>query len=158
MTKTAADGQTRQFFDEGMLADHVGFRVHIARRAIRRALRDHGSPKRRDVLPSGSISVLELICRNPGIGPHALAEILVLDRSKVTVLLRQLGAAGMVDRVASESDGRMKELQLTEAGQQRLAASRQFSQLQEQRIAKGLSAGERAQLNRLLRKLQDALA
>jgi DNA-binding MarR family transcriptional regulator len=157
MTKEVSDEPGGPAFDEGMLGQHVGFRVHIARRAIRRVLRDHTSGKRRGALPSGSISILELICRNPGIGPHTLAEILVLDRSKITVLLRQLGAAGLVDRVASETDGRKKELRLTEAGEQRLAASRQFSELQEQRIAQGLSANERAQLNHLLRKLQETL-
>lgn len=144
-------------FDEGMLGEHVGFRVHIARRAIRRALRDHARGSSRDSLPSGSISALELINRNPGIGPHALAEILVLDRPKVTVLLRQLGAAGLIDRTPSPSDGRKTKVVLTEAGQARLTASREFSEFQERRIAKGLSASERRQLNRLLRKLQEAL-
>jgi DNA-binding MarR family transcriptional regulator len=143
--------------DEGMLSEHVGFRVHIAHRAIRRALRDHASMSRHDSLPSGSISALELISRNPGIGPHALAEILVLDRPKVTVLLRHLTDAGLVDRLPSDTDGRKMELQLTEAGRHRLAASREFSEFQERRIAQGLSAAERKQLNRLLRKLQDTL-
>ena len=157
MKRDAATGKGEAPFDEGMLAEHVGFRVHIARRAIRRALRDHLPGPRRDSLPSGSISALELMNLNPGISPHALAEILVLDRPKVTVLLRQLGAAGLIDRIASEKDGRKTELRLTDAGRQRLAASREFSEFQEKRIAQGLSAAERKQLNRLLRKLQETL-
>jgi DNA-binding MarR family transcriptional regulator len=144
-------------YDEGMLGDHVGFRVHIARRAIRRALRAHEAEKRRGTLPSGAVSVLELICRNPGIGPQALADILVLDPPKVTVLLRHLSTAGLVDRIPSATDGRKTELRLTDAGAERLTISRQFSEFQEQRIAKGLSASERKQLNRLLRKLQETL-
>jgi len=144
-------------FDEGMLGDHVGFRVHIARRAVRRALRDQANRQPGDALPSGSVSMLELICRNPGIGPNALAEILFLDPPKVTVLLRQLTAAGLVDRVSSAADGRKFELNLTEAGRERLETARRFGEVQERRIAKGLSARERAELNRLLRKLQETL-
>lgn len=144
-------------FDEGMLRDHVGFRVHIARRAVRRALRDEATRQPADALPSGSVSMLELICRNPGIGPNALAEILVLDPPKVTVLLRQLTAAGLVDRVASTADGRKFELNLTQAGRERLEIARRFGEAQERRIAKGLSAAERSELNRLLRKLQETL-
>ena len=157
LTKHLSKPATEDAFDEGMLGEHVGFRVHIARRAIRRALRDHASRSRHDSLPSGSISALELINRNPGIGHHALAEILVLDRPKVTVLLRHLAAAGLVDRLPSETDGRKMELQLPQRGQHRLAASREFSELQENRIAQGLSIAERKQLNSLLRKLQDTL-
>jgi DNA-binding MarR family transcriptional regulator len=140
-----------------MLRDHVGFRVHIARRAVRRALRDHSAGGPRDALPSGSVSLLELICHNPGIGPQSLAEILFLDAPKVTVLLRQLTAAGLVDRAPSAVDGRKSELTLTPAGRERLEAARQFGEFQERRIAQGLSAGERAQLSRLLRKLQETL-
>jgi DNA-binding MarR family transcriptional regulator len=144
-------------FDEGMLRDHVGFRVHIARRAVRRVLRDQSKRPAGEALPSGSVSLLELICRNPGIGPNALAEILFLDPPKVTVLLRHLTTAGLVDRVASTADGRKFELNLTPAGRERLEAARQFGEAQERRIAQGLSAGERAELNRLLRKLQETL-
>jgi DNA-binding MarR family transcriptional regulator len=140
-----------------MLGEHVGFRVHIARRAIRRALRDHASKSRHESLPGGSISALELIDRNTGIGPHALAEILVLDRPKVTILLRHLAAGGLVDRIPSKTDGRKMQLRLTEAGRQRLATSREFSELQEKRIAEGLTTVERKELNRLLRKLQETL-
>jgi DNA-binding MarR family transcriptional regulator len=144
-------------FDEGMLRDHVGFRVHIARRAVRRILRDPSNRQLGDALPSGSVSLLELISRNPGIGPNSLAEILFLDPPKVTVLLRHLTAAGLVDRVPSSADGRKFELNLTPAGRERLEAARQFGQAQERRIAQGLSADERAELNRLLRKLQETL-
>jgi DNA-binding MarR family transcriptional regulator len=144
-------------FDEGMLAEHVGFRVHIARRAVRRALRGRSGPASDDVLPSGSVSVLELICRNPGIGPQALSEILFLDPPKVTVILRHLTAARLIERKPSTVDGRKSELSLSAAGQRRLQAAREFVEFQGRRIAQGLSAAERAQLNRLLRKLQETL-
>ena len=151
------EGTEERPFEEGMLHDHVGFRVHIARRAVRRALRNNSDGKTRDALPSGSVSLLELICHNPGIGPQSLAEILFLDAPKVTVLLRHLTTAGLVDRVPSTVDGRKFELSLTPAGRQRLDVARQFGEFQERRIAQGLSASERAQLNRLLRKLQETL-
>ena len=130
---------------------------HIARRAVRRALRDRPEQAQDNRLPSGSVSVLELICQNPGIGPQALSEILFLDPPKVTVVLRHLAAAGLIVRMASAVDGRKSVLSLSAAGMECLQAARQFVEFQERRIAQGLSAAERAQLNRLLRKLQDAL-
>jgi DNA-binding MarR family transcriptional regulator len=144
-------------FEEGMLAEHIGFRVHVARRAVRRALRDRPESAQGEPLPSGSVSILELIRHNSGIGPQALSEILFLDPPKVTVVLRHLEAAGLVDRIPSAVDGRKSELSLSPAGVERLQTARQFAESQEKRIARGLSAEERTQLNRLLRKLQDAL-
>jgi DNA-binding MarR family transcriptional regulator len=144
-------------FEEGMLGEHVGFRVHIARRAVRRALRNRSEHAHADPLPSGSVSILELICHNPGIGPQALSDMLFLDPPKVTLVLRHLTAAGLIDRIPSTVDGRKSELRLSAAGVERLQTARQFAEFQERRIAQGLSAAERAQLNRLLRKLQDAL-
>lgn len=143
-------------FDEGMLAEHIGFRVHIARRAIQRTMRDVPD-KRPDALPSGSISILELVARNPGIAPHDLADILFLDPPKVTVLIRHLKNAGLISRTASRSDGRKAELRVTAEGSARLATTRSFSAQQEEKIAQGLSASERAQLIRLLRKFQETL-
>jgi DNA-binding MarR family transcriptional regulator len=151
----AQPGSTEDAPDEGMLRGHIGFRIHVARRAIRRVLRDQESNERR--LPSGAVSILELISRNPGIGPHDLAKILFLDPPKVTVRLSQLDKSGLIDRIPSSTDRRRIELRLTPAGEERLAAARQFSELQERRIARGLSATERAELNRLLHKLQEAL-
>ncbi|MXO58440.1 MarR family transcriptional regulator [Altererythrobacter salegens] len=144
-------------FDEGMLADHIGFRVHIARRAIQRAMREFDDGAQLKALPSGSISILELVARNPGLAPQDLAQVLFLDRPKVTLLIRHLSDAGLIDRRVSPEDGRKAELRVTEAGMARLEASRTLSALQEQKIAQGLSAAERAQLARLLRKLQETL-
>jgi DNA-binding MarR family transcriptional regulator len=143
--------------DEGILRSHVDFQVHNARRAIRRALRrvDDGTPGA--ALPGGSFSALELIGRNRGIAPHALAERLFLDAPKVTLLLRRLTAEGLVERSRSARDRRRAELRLTPAGAERLEGARRFSALQEARIARALSAVERARLLDLLGKLQDGL-
>ncbi|WP_305097681.1 MarR family winged helix-turn-helix transcriptional regulator [Croceibacterium aestuarii] len=143
-------------FDEGMLAEHIGFRVHIARRAIRRAMRP-AEGAQPPALPSGAISLLELVAKNPGISPQDLAHILFLDPPKVTLLIRRLKEAGLISRCPSPDDARKAELRVTDAGSERLEASRTFSKLQEQKIAQGLSAAERAQLARLLRKLQETL-
>lgn len=152
---TAQAGRSEQF-DEGMLADHIGFRIHIARRAIQRAMRpvEGALPS---ALPSGAISLLELVAKNPGIAPHDLARILFLDPPKVTLLIRRLKEAGLIRRQTSPDDGRKAELRVTQAGSERLEASRTLSALQEQKIAQGLSAAERAQLSRLLRKLLETL-
>jgi DNA-binding MarR family transcriptional regulator len=143
--------------DEGILRSHVGFQVHNARRAIRRALRrlQDGAPGA--TLPGGSFSALELIGRNRGIAPHALAERLFLDAPKVTLLLRRLAEEGLIERSRSARDRRRAELRLTHAGAERLERARRFSEMQEGRIAQALSDAERARLLELLGKLQDAL-
>ena len=143
--------------DEGILRSHVGFQVHNARRAIRRALRRLEDVAPDAALPGGSFSALELIGRNRGIAPHALAERLFLDAPKVTVLLRRLAEEGLVERSRSARDRRRAEVRLTLAGAERLERARRFSEMQEARIARALSAGERARLLELLGKLQDAL-
>ncbi len=156
VAKTAGQPGILDQFDEGMLAAHIGFRIHIARRAIRRAVRSSARPQP-SALPSGAISLLELVAKNPGIGLHDLARILFLDPPKVTLLIRRLKEAGLVSRKASAEDARKAELRITQAGKERLESSRTFSALQEQRIAQGLSAAERTELARLLRKLQETL-
>ena len=143
--------------DEGILRSHVGFQVHNARRAIRRALRRVEDEAPEAALPGGSFSALELIARNRGIAPQALAERLFLDAPKVTVLLRRLTGEGLVERSRSARDGRRAELRLTPVGAERLEGARRFSELQEARIARALSAAERARLLDLLGKLQDGL-
>jgi DNA-binding MarR family transcriptional regulator len=143
--------------DEGNLRSHVGFQVHNARRAIRRALRRLEDAAPGAALPGGSFSALELIGRNGGIAPHALAERLFLDAPKVTVLLRRLAEEGLVERSPSARDRRRAELRLTLAGLERLERARRFSDMQEARIARALSPAERARLLELLGKLQDTL-
>jgi len=143
--------------DEGILRSHVGFQVHNARRAIRRALRRLEDVAPGAALPGGSFSALELIGRNRGIAPRALAERLFLDAPQVTVLLRRLAEEGLVERSCSARDRRRAELRLTLAGAERLERARRFSEMQEARIARTLSDAERARLLELLGKLQDAL-
>ena len=72
-------------------------------------------------------------------------------------MLRQLKNAGLIERTVSPDDGRRSELRLSETGRSRIAAARLFSEAQEKRIAKGLTAAERGQLVKLLRKLQVTL-
>lgn len=140
----------------GFLGDHVGFQIHIARRALRQALR-LTPPVRTSMPPSGTISSLVLIGLNPGISQQDLAEALFLDSSKVALLVRNLCKAGLVIKRQSAADLRKTELQLTDAGAEHLHKVEAVSEEHEQRISQGLSAQERRQLVALLVKLQQAL-
>lgn len=140
----------------GFLGDHVGFQIHIARRALRQAMRP--SPPVRGPIPSsGTISSLVLIGLNPGISQQDLADALFLDSSKVALLVRNLCKAGLVRKCQSAVDLRKTELRLTDAGAEHLQKVEAVSDEHEQRISQGLTAPERRQLVALLVKLQQAL-
>ena len=139
----------------GFLADHIGFQVHIARRALRQRMRLLQPEK--DAPPPGTISILALISSNPGISQQTIAELLFLDASKVALLVRQLEKAGLVIRERSRLDRRRSWLLLTPSGRERLAIAREFGEKQEGLIDLVLTPSERADLLRLLGRLQVAL-
>lgn len=139
----------------GFLSEHIGFQIHIARRALRQHMRQIGVQG--DAPPAGTISILTLVSLNPGISQHVIADRLFLDASKVALLVRQLDKAGLVRRERSAEDRRRVQLLLTPAGAERLAQARLFSDKQEKRIGASMSEAERSELLRLLVRLQDSL-
>ena len=139
----------------GPLGDHIGFQIHIARRALRQRMRRLET--RRPAPAPGTISILTLIDLNPRISQQAIAEALFLDASKVALLVHQLEKSGMVERARSTEDRRRVELLLTRAGTDRLQEAMQTSALLEDQIVAGLSGSEQAELLRLLAKVQQAL-
>lgn len=89
-------------------------------RQVMAARADHLKP---GMLP-GSYKVFTTIVKHGPISPSALAEILVADKGQVSRAVRELEAAGLVDRTADPADGRSTRLTATPAGVERLAAAR----------------------------------
>lgn len=147
--------------DLGFLGEHVGFQVHIARRALRQAMRDSRStgaiPPNGMRPPSGTMSALTLIGLNPGISQQEIAASLFLDPPKAALLIKNLVSAALVEKRPAFGDRRRLELRLTVQGKDMLKQVSLVSEAQESRIARGLSARERKQLVALLTKLQDTL-
>lgn len=77
----------------------------------------------RGMLP-GTYKVFTTIAKHGPISPSTLAEILVADKAQVSRAVRDLEAAGLIDRAADPADGRSTRLTATAAGIERLSAAR----------------------------------
>lgn len=141
--------------DLGFLGEHIGFQVHVARRALRQTMREF----RADATPSrsGTTSSVVLIGLNPGISLQEIAASLFLDPSNVTLLVKQLLKTGLIETRPALADRRRLELYLTDQGKEELHRISAISGAQEGRTRLGLTARERKQLVTLLVKLQDSL-
>jgi DNA-binding MarR family transcriptional regulator len=142
--------------DMGILADDVGFQVHITRRAIWNALRrtrQDAAPRK----PSGYFATLILIGANPGISQTQIAEALVIDLPNVALILRRMTEAGLVEREQDPIDRRRLRLRLTAEGEAQLQSALEFNDSQRRLFAEALTAEESRQLVTLLRKLQKSL-
>ncbi|MGI4954961.1 MAG: MarR family winged helix-turn-helix transcriptional regulator [Janthinobacterium lividum] len=99
--------------------------------------------------------VLTVLRCQPGIDQITLARRLGLDRSTAGSVLRTLEATGLVTRVTGP-DRRRRTLQLTAAGDARLAALQSAAALALERLLAPLTASEAETLRRLLDKLTGA--
>lgn len=89
------------------------------------------------------------------IGQAELGRISAIDRSDVANMLSELEARGLVERTTDPNNRRRNIVAITQAGNDQLTALDDvLEQVQEQVVAP-LSANERRQLMRLLRKLVD---
>ena len=143
-------------FEFGFLRDDVGFQIHQARRAVRKALR--GRHAEEDQPPGGSLTTLILIGLNPGTSQNEIAEAAHLDSSKVASLVSELRRRRWVEKRRSPVDGRRQDLFLTPDGERVVEDIRRESDARMQHLAGGLTARERGQLIRLLVKLQATIA
>lgn len=150
-------GKSPGELDLGILADDIGFQVHITRRAIWNALRpSRGKDVPRE--PSGYYASLILIGANPGISQTELAEALVIDLPNVALILGRMTERGLVERQQDPSDRRRVKLRLTPTGEARRQQALDFNESQRRLLSQALSAEETRQLNALLHKLQKSLA
>jgi DNA-binding MarR family transcriptional regulator len=98
-------------------------------------------------------AVLALIGANQGIKQSALAHSVRLDRSSMVSVLDNLERRKLVERRAVEGDRRSNALALTPAGAALLRTLRRRVASHEQRLARDLSAAERAKLVELLQRI-----
>lgn len=138
----------------GFLDDHVGFQVHLCRRAISHSLRSGTNP-RRGRRPSGSNSALILIGANPGIAPKQLASALFLDPQATNSILDRLETESLAKRSRSDKDRRRVELTLTAKGRKEIGLIEKRSAIQEEKLTKGLDGQQRETLVRLLAKVRE---
>ena len=139
--------------DLGFLDKHVGFQVHLCRRAIAHSLRTMVK-KKAGARPSGTNSALVLIGMNPGIAPKQLAAALFLDPQATDSVLDRLESEHLAERSRSKTDRRRVELHLTQKGRREISLIEERSKMQEEKLTEGLTAGEIETLVRLLSKVR----
>ena len=140
----------------GFLDEHIGFQIHLSRRAIWHSIR---SRHRLDggKLPSGYRTALTVIGLNPGIAPKRLAASLYLDPQATASILDRLEQDGFAIRQRSSTDKRRVELYLSDKGQAELDWIKARSDEQEAHLSRNLSTDERALLVEMLIRLRVGL-
>ena len=94
-------------------------------------------------LTSVQFAALDGIAQQPGIDQASLAASISFDRATIGGVIDRLALKGLVDRVVSTQDRRARQLHLTPAGAQLLAASRPVVQALQAQILAPLSSAER---------------
>ncbi|CAJ0815800.1 bifunctional helix-turn-helix transcriptional regulator/GNAT family N-acetyltransferase [Ralstonia flaminis] len=110
-----------------------------------------------DLAPSAVHAILE-IAGTPGIQARDLAALLRLDKSSTSRQITRLESAGLVERRASNEDGRSSELYLTKAGQQLRRNIDAFASGQVSNALRHLTPVDQQRLVALLSQYVSALA
>jgi DNA-binding MarR family transcriptional regulator/ribosomal protein S18 acetylase RimI-like enzyme len=138
-------------------ADQVGAVRESARRVVRELGFLDQTLAATPYAPSTVHALIE-IDRAPGITAAELAEVLLLDRSTVSRLLRKLADAGEVRDDLPAADRRQKALGLTDTGQRTVAAIHDYGAAQVKDAFAYLSEGARDTVQDGLGLYADALA
>ncbi|MGQ9365479.1 MarR family winged helix-turn-helix transcriptional regulator [Azospirillum sp. ST 5-10] len=113
---------------------------------------DHCRPF--DLTPLQYVALAALEEHGP-VDQVTLGGLIALDRTTVAVVIRKLEERGLLQRRRSVEDRRSILVDITPAGQSLRAAAGQAVLAAQDDILKPLTAGERAELARLLTKLAD---
>ena len=134
---------------QGILPGLIGYRLRLAQQAV---FRDFAATV--EGLSPGRVGILTLIEANPGVTQSRLARAVDLDRSTMVGVLDTLEERRLIERRRGADDRRTNGLWLTRRGRAVLVGAKRKIAVHERRIASRLSVAERAQLVRLLAKLQ----
>jgi len=137
------------------IAKTIGYRLtHTARlqKALSaRLLADLG-------LFPGQESVLKLLLEHDGRTMGDLANALRVRPPTASKTIARLTAQGLVERRATDGDGRLVRVFLTEAGRERGSSIDKIWDTLEAEMVAGLDGKERKRLRKLLRKVEKNLA
>lgn len=117
-----------------------------------------GSHLARIGLHPGQESVLKSLADEDGQTMSRLAHTLGVQPPTVTKMVSRLSAQGLVRRAASDTDGRLARVHLTEAGLARIGDIDVSWKRLEREALGGLDDKDRKRLKRLLRRVERNLA
>ncbi len=102
------------------------------------------------------LTLLQSVAASPGCGIQEIADGLELTAPTVSVAVRRLEEAGLLEREPDPLDGRAIRLFLTDRGRALHQQARAFRLDKMRRLLAGLAAGEQEQLLSLLERAVDA--
>jgi DNA-binding MarR family transcriptional regulator len=133
------------------LAEYTGFLMNWvalrSRRHFATRLQERFDLHPRDF---GALNVIE---RDPGLTQHALGEAAGVDPSSMVAALDGLEARGLAERRPHPSDRRKRAVYLTDEGREVVREARGIAAATGAEILGVLTDEERAELNRIMRKL-----
>lgn len=127
----------------GFLLNWLGAR---SRERFMTVLEPHGLHPR-------DFGVMVVLGSRPGVTQHELADSSEVDRSSLVAVLDGLEARGLAERRAHAEDRRKRAVHLTAKGEATLATLQGEARDVGRELLDPLDAGERKELQRLLRKL-----
>lgn len=133
------------------LAQHSGFLMNWV--GLRSREHFHAALEEAIGLHPREFGALSVIAADEGLTQHALAEEAGIDPSTMVATLDGLEARGLAERRPHASDRRKRAVFLTADGRQALKKGRAAAAAVGEKTLAPLDTAERAELNRLLRKL-----
>lgn len=128
--------------------------VDLFDRLRKLAFNQHPLEDRSVTMPQ--LTLLDYIAASPGCGIQEVATGLDLATPTISVSVRRLEQAGLVERRPDPEDGRAVQLFLTAEGQALCRRAYAFRQDKMRRLLQGLTGEERATLLRLLERAVSA--
>lgn len=133
------------------LSDFLGYAM---KRALSIVQADFARTLSEYDLRAVSFSALSIIVGEPGLTQTQLADALQIERSNLVTIIDELAGRNLIVRAPVAQDRRRHALMPTTAGQQLAAIAQARAAEHEDRIFACLTAEERRELQRLLRKFR----
>ncbi|HEY2635895.1 MAG TPA: MarR family transcriptional regulator [Solirubrobacteraceae bacterium] len=133
------------------LAEHTGFLMNWV--AVRSRKHFARKLEERFGLHPKDFGTLTVIANNPGETQQALCEAAGVDPSSMVATIDHLEQRGLAERRPHPRDRRKRAIHVTAEGERVAAEARELAAEAGEELFASLSADERAELNRLMRKL-----
>lgn len=137
---------------DAALREFLGYRLKrtylVVHRAASKALQEFG-------LSTRSFTVLSLVAANPGASLTRLAELLLIERPNLVVILDELETRGLVQRSRDPRDRRRYQLDPTLPGLRLLEQATDAATKEDERLARALDQKEFSLLMSLLRRIEE---
>jgi DNA-binding MarR family transcriptional regulator len=145
-----ADDDQPDQADQSELLDFVGYNIRRAYLVVQAHF--DSQMEKLDLRPA-EFSVLSILCGNPGINQKAVADALAVAPPNLATLLDRLEIRGLLTRQRSSEDKRVQLVKLTAQGSRLYSRALKVAAEADSAAIGKLTATERAQLKKLLRKI-----